>query len=138
MKRSSNRIAKLETQVARRWKTEYRGNRALDVRLACAMLACEPGLALVAACDTDAETYREIEETRAFARRDYQSAERLAAARPKCQPLPAGASREETRRIYAAALDVSDVAERHEQAILAARARLGITADRRRSAPLAE
>lgn len=86
MPRLATRLSRVECINRQRSETARAAGRALNVRLACAHLACQPDLELVRAKDTDPETFRSILETLAWARQDYAEAGRLAALKPPPEP----------------------------------------------------
>lgn len=81
-------------------------NRALKHQLCFCLVENTPGIARVRPEHTDPETYRDIQETLAWARGDYAEAERLADLRPdKHVPPPPGTPWAERMRLAREALD---------------------------------
>ena len=103
-----------------------KGDWLLNHRTCACLVAHTPGIERVRPEHTDPETYRGIQETLAWARGDYEEAERLHALDPnKHVPPPPGTSREEQMRLAREALDrcadeAHDSTERVRRAIAVA------------------
>ena len=93
--------AKRDRAVSHRYQ-----NRALKHQLCFCLLDNTPGIERVRPEHTDPETYRDIQETLAWARGDYAEAERLADLNPdKHVPPTPGTPWEEQMRLAREALD---------------------------------
>ncbi len=108
MRSLESRLSRIEQRV-RRDDAESRAHDNMLTHRICALkVAREPGLALVRPEHTDAETFRRIRETLAWARGDFQEAERLADLNPSMQvPPPPGTPWEEQMRLAREALDAA-------------------------------
>lgn len=106
MRALKSKVAKME-QARRAESDEHRDDhRRMMQMLNAAMVAHLPGLEQVRPEQADAETYRDIQETLAWARGDYAEAERLHDLDPdKHVPPPPGTPWEEQMRLARAALD---------------------------------
>lgn len=106
MRALKSKVAKMEQ--ARRVESEAGrdDHRRMMHMLNGALVAHQPGLEQVRPEHTDAETYRDIQETLAWARGDYVEAERLADLDPDkhVPPLP-GTPWDEQVRLAREALD---------------------------------
>lgn len=106
MRALKSKVAKMEQ--ARRVESEAGrdDHRRMMHLINAAMLAHTPGLEQVQPSHTDPETFRDIQETLAWALGDYAEAERLANLDPdKHVPPPAGTPWEEHMRLAREALD---------------------------------
>lgn len=127
MRALKSKVAKMEQ--ARRVESEAGrdDHRRMMHMLNAALVVHQPELDQVRPEHTDPETYREIQETLAWARSDFTEAERLAALDPdKPVPPPPGTAWEEQLRLAHEALDrtfddAGDRTERARRAIEAAR-----------------
>ncbi len=118
MRALKTKVAKMEQ--ARRAESDAGrdDHRRMMHMLNAAMVAHQPGLDQVRPEHTDAETYRNIQETLAWARGDCAEAERLHALDPyKRVPPPPGRPWEEQMRIAREALDrtFDDAGDRTER-----------------------
>lgn len=113
--------AKRDRAVSHRYQ-----NRALKHQLCFCLVENTPGIERVRPEHTDAETYRDIQETLAWARGDYAEAERLAGLKAdKHIPPPPGTPWSERMRLAQDALrscadDASERTERVRKAVEAA------------------
>lgn len=106
MRALKSKVAKMER--ARRVESEAGrdDHRRMMHMLNAAMVAHQPGLEQVGPEHTDPETYRDIQETLAWARGDHAEAERLRDLDPdKYVPPPPGTPWEEQMRLAREALD---------------------------------
>lgn len=106
MRSLKSKVAKMEQ--ARRAESEAGrdDHRRMMHMLNGALVAHQPGLEQVQPEHTDPETYRDIQETLAWARGDYADAERLHDLDPdKHVPPPPGTPWEEQMRLAREALD---------------------------------
>jgi hypothetical protein len=122
MRALKSKVAKMEQ--ARRVESEAGrdDHRRMMHMLNAAMVAHQPGLDQVRPEHTDPETYRDIQETLAWARGDFAEAERLRDLDPdKHVPPPPGTPWEEQMRLAREALDrCADDAHERAQRVMAA------------------
>ncbi|MCW5769951.1 MAG: hypothetical protein KIT19_14845 [Phycisphaeraceae bacterium] len=131
MRSLRSRLNRIERQ-SQRDDAESRAQDRVLMQQICALLAHgQPGMALVKPEHTDAETYRHIQETLAWARGDFREAERLADLNPsKHVPPPPGTPWEEQMRLAREALDATadEAHDRTKRVAAAVRAAIGATA----------
>lgn len=126
MRSISGRVGKIEAaRRDRRAQQEFKSYRLMQMLCRCQVRE-SPGIERVRREHTDPETYRDIQETLAWARGDFAEAERLADLNPnKHVPPPPGTPWEERMRLAREAMDrtfedAGDGAERVTAAIAAA------------------
>jgi hypothetical protein len=106
MRALKSKVAKIERARHGESEADRRHHWILNNRLCACLVAHQPGLEQVRPEHTDPETYRDIQETLAWARGDYAEAERLADLNPdKHVPPPQGTPWEEQMRLAREALD---------------------------------
>lgn len=126
MRALKSKVAKMEQARQVESEAGRDDHRRMMHMLNGALVAHQPGLELVQPDHTDSETYRDIQETLAWARGDYAAAERLHALDPgKHVPPPPGTPWEEQMRLAREALDrtfehAGDKTERVRAAVAAA------------------
>lgn len=126
MRSIRTKVTRIERAKRARAVSHRYQNRALKHRICFCLMEHTPGIDRVRPEHTDAETYRDIQETLAWARGDYAEAERLADLNPdKHVPPPPGTKWAERIRLARKALDrtveaAGDKTERVRAAIAAA------------------
>lgn len=106
MRSLKSKVAKMERVRHGESEADRRHDNLLHHRLCACLVAHQPGMVHVRPEHTDPETYRDIQETLAWARGDYAEAERLADLNPdKHVPPPPGTPWEERMRLAREALD---------------------------------
>ncbi len=106
MRALKSKVAKMEQTRRAKSEAGRDDHRRMMQLINAAMVAHEPGLDQVRPEHTDPETYRDIQETLAWARGEYAEAERLRDLNPdKHVPLPPGTPWEEQMRLARLALD---------------------------------
>lgn len=106
MRALKSKVAKIEQARQVESEAGRDDHRRMMQMLNAAMLAHEPGLEQVRPDHTDPETFREMQETLAWARGDFAEAERLGDLDPeKHVPQPPGTPWEEQMRLAREALD---------------------------------
>ncbi|MBX3316696.1 MAG: hypothetical protein KF902_07520 [Phycisphaeraceae bacterium] len=126
MRAIRTKVTRMERAARVKEDAARRGDWLLNHRMCACMVARTPGIERVRPEHTDPETFRDIQETLAWARGDYAEAERLHALDPnKHVPPPPGTPWEERMRLAREALDrctdeAHDSTERVRRAIEAA------------------
>ncbi len=118
MRALKSKVAKMEQARRVESDAERDDHRRMMHMLNAAMVAHQPGLDQVRPEHTDPDTYRDIQETLAWARGDFAEAERLRGLDPdKHVPPPPGTPWEEQMRLAREALDRcgDDAHERNER-----------------------
>ena len=106
MRAIRTKVTRMERARREAADASRKGDWLLNHRTCACVVAHQPGMALVRPEHTDPETYRDIQETLAWARGDYAEAERLHALDPnKHIPPPPGTPWEERMRLAREALD---------------------------------
>ena len=125
MRSIRTKVGRIERAKRDRAVSHRHQNRTLKHQLCFCLVENTPGIDRVRPEHTDPETYRDIQETLAWARGDYAEAERLADLKAvKHVPLPPGTPWDERKRIAREALDrtfeyAGDKTERVRAAIAA-------------------
>lgn len=133
-KKVDARVREMERSIGEKDRSNRHSSDKLRRLIAGAMVVHQPDLKLVEPCDTDPETYRDIAETVALARYDFEEADRLKAMQPvspRKPPLRTSDGkydwRANTQRMLdEVSADARNATERHNSAIAAARKRLGM------------
>lgn len=126
MRSLKSKVVKMERERHGESEAHRRHDNLLHHRLCACLLAHQPDMTRVRPEHTDPETYRDIQETLAWARGDYAAAERLADLNPdKHVPPPPGTPWAEQMRLAREALDrtfaeAGDRTERVRAAVAAA------------------
>ncbi len=118
MRALKSKVAKMEQKKQVASEDDRRHHRFLQNRMCALLVHRQPGMARVRPEHTDTETYRDIQETLAWARGDYAEAERLADLNPdKHVPPPPGTPWAEWMRLAREALDrcAGEATERTER-----------------------
>ncbi|MBX3316424.1 MAG: hypothetical protein KF902_06115 [Phycisphaeraceae bacterium] len=106
MRAVRTKVTRMERAAREKADAAWQGDWLLMHRLSACQVAYTPGIERVRPEHTDPETYRDIQETLAWARGDYAEAERLHALDPNKQvPPPPGTPWEEQLRLAREALD---------------------------------
>lgn len=126
MRALKSKVAKMERVRRGESEADRRHHLLLEHRICACLVVHQPDMARVRPEHTDSETYRDIQETLAWARGDYAEAERLADLNPdKHAPPPPGTPWAERMRLAREALDrtfenAGDKTERVRAAVAAA------------------
>ncbi len=118
MRALKSKVARMERARRVESDADRDDHRRLMHTLNATLVSGTPGLDRVRPEHTDAETYRDIQETLAWARGDYAEAERLHGLDPNRHvPPPPGTPWEERMRLAREALDRcgDDAHERNER-----------------------
>ena len=128
------RLKKLIREANEREREEREESEKFIAKICSAGLAHSPGLRLVKACDTDEETYARIQEVIATSERRTADAKRWRArindpthpAHPDHKPWRGGTKEEFRDHFNASMADIPERCRREQDAIAAARKRLGM------------
>ncbi len=126
MRALKSKVAKMERAKRAASEEDRAADRHIYQQICALLVHDQPGMLRVRPKHTDPETYRDIQETLAWARADYAEAERLADLDPNRHiPPPPGTPWEEQMRLAREALDrtfedASDKTERVRAAVAAA------------------
>lgn len=106
MRAIRTKVARIERTRRAESDADRRQHWLLSHRICACLVAHQPGMDRVRPEHTDPETFRDIQETLAWARGDYEEAERLADLNPdKHVPPPPGTPWAERMRLAREALD---------------------------------